>query len=142
MNKKFRSVENAPFSTECIEQFHGPIERALKFGLTFAYWIFTMKKTLITLATLAMVLLWSDVDAQRSQRRQQRKHRNTEQKLDELERNGKVDKTEAEVISEREDRYHRTKSRATRNGKISDHEHHKLTRQNRRLKRSVRRADD
>ena len=103
---------------------------------------FCMKKISLFIITTLFVLIWTDADAQRSQRRQQRKHRRTEQKLDQLEREGKVDRTEAEKIDKKEDRYHHTKNRSTRNGKVSGHEHRKMKRQGRRVKREVNRADE
>ncbi len=101
-----------------------------------------MKKLIIALVTLLLTIAWTDADAQRNQRRQQRKHRKTEQKLDNLQREGKVDSAEAAAIDQKEDRYHRTKQRSTRNGKVSSHEHRKMKRQGRRVKREVNRADD
>ncbi|MFN0030819.1 MAG: hypothetical protein ACKVOR_01520 [Flavobacteriales bacterium] len=101
-----------------------------------------MKKTLTIIITLLLNFSWCHAEAQRSQRRQQRKHRKTEQKIDKLERENKLDGKEAADIDKKEDRYHRTKNRATRNGSVSGHEHRKMKRQGRRLKREVNRADD
>jgi Ni/Co efflux regulator RcnB len=113
-----------------------------KNGLNFAKSYSIMKRILSIIFMLALVLAYNSADAQRSQRRQQRKYRKTEQKLEELKKDGKIDNTEAAEIDSKKDRYHRTKNRAVRNGRVSDHEHRKMTRQNRRLKREVRRADD
>lgn len=96
--------------------------------------------TKLCLLTALMLVTLTQATAQANQRRQQRKHAKTEARLAEAKRKGEIDATEKAEIDKKENKYHRAKNRATRNGSISDGESKKLKRKNRRLNREVKHA--